>query len=562
MDFLSKKYNLDKNVIKLNLINRTKNLSKIDSSDKNPEELFLNQYIINDFDRRFSYYDTYYYKLNKMYYDQISDYMSHRINWELIEADDFDDSYYEQSKQINFEWKYYPNRLYYKKYKYNSTTPIKKLCAINLFEKNYEIGNKKKMFIHLIKYCDNINLNVFEYIPFTVILNNTRFIDDELLALKEVMNLVKINKYKNITEKKNSDFTMNKKYNDQFCFDNKLESLQNQKIFINKNFLSHRNYWIIKPTDLYQGKCIEISNSFSEISKKCKKMFMGVDKTAKPESLEESKKRFNNDDILNSNLFNSYNDSYEYDYFIRKKKKKNKIYISSELIIQKYLDNPLLYRKRKFDIRCFALVDWNLNVFFCREGHLKASSFIYDVNNINKFIHITNHSFQKKSKKFEQYETGNEISYSEFKNFLLEEKIPLSNFDKIIEKMKFIVKLSFQAVNNKIMRTPDVLSFELFGYDFIIDNEYNPWLLEINNNPGLSISSPVIEKIIPRMMDDAFRLTIDKIFNTRYSSDCFDKNKNYKSKFKLDGYSDYENIFEFLCNVKTIDNSKNDDDTL
>ena len=563
MDFLSKKYNLDKNAIKLNLnlIHRAKNLAKIDSSDKNSENLFLNQYITNDFDRRFSYYDTYYYKLNKMYYDQISDYMSHRINWELIEADDFEDSYYEQSKQINFEWKYYPNRLYYKKYKYTSSTPIKKLCAINLFEKNYEIGNKKKMFIHLINYCDNVNLNVFEYIPFTVIINNTRFIDDELLALKEIMNLLKINKYKNITKNINSDFTMDKKYNEQFWFDNKLESLQNQKIYINKNFLSHKNYWMIKPTDLYQGKCIEISNSFNEIAKNCKKMFTGVDKTAKPESLEESKKRSNNDDILNSNLLDSYNDSYEYDYYIRKKKKKSKIYISSELIIQKYLDNPLLYRKRKFDIRCFALVDWNLNVFFCREGHLKASSFIYDVNNINKFIHITNHSFQKKSKKFEQYETGNEISYSEFKNFLLEENIPLSNFDKIIEKMKFIVKLSFQAVNNKIMRTPDVLSFELFGYDFIIDNEYNPWLLEINNNPGLSISSPVIEKIIPRMMDDAFRLTIDKIFNTKYSSDCFDKNKNYKSKFKLDGYSDYENIFEFLCNVKTNDNSKNDEET-
>ena len=326
---------------------------------------------------------------------------------------------------------------------------------------------------------------------------------------------------------------------------------------------------MLKPTDLYQGKCIEISNSFDEISKKCKKIFTGVDKRAKPELMDDDEKKENNDFIYNNNnnINNNHNisdsnyEQYEYDYIQKKKKKISNIYISSELIIQKYLDNPLLYRKRKFDIRCFVLVDWNLNVYYCREGHLKASSFMYDINNINKFIHITNHSFQKKSKKFEQYETGNEISYSEFKNFLLEENIPLSNFDKIIEKMKFIVKLSFQAVNNKIMRTPDVLSFELFGYDFIIDNEYNPWLLEINNNPGLSISSPVIEKIIPRMMDDAFRLTIDKIFNTRYSSDCFDKNKNYKSKFKLDGYSDYENIFEFLCNVKTNDNSKNDEET-
>ena len=52
------------------------------------------------------------------------------------------------------------------------------------------------------------------------------------------------------------------------------------------------------------------------------------------------------------------------------------------------------------------------------------------------------------------------------------------------------------------------------------------------------------------MMDDAFRLTIDKIFNTQYSSECIDKNGEYKSKYKLEGYTDNENIFEFLCNVK------------
>ena len=144
----------------------------------------------------------------------------------------------------------------------------------------------------------------------------------------------------------------------------------------------------------------------------------------------------------------------------------------------------------------------------------------------------------------------NEISYSEFKNFLQEEKIPLENFDKIIEGMKFLVKLSFKAVGSKLFKTQDALSFELFGYDFIIDNDFNPWILEINNNPGISISSPVIAKIIPRMMDDMFRLTIDKIFNTRYAKECFDENGNYKSKYKLDGYNDNENIFEFLCNVK------------
>ena len=106
-----------------------------------------------------------------------------------------------------------------------------------------------------------------------------------------------------------------------------------------------------------------------------------------------------------------------------------------------------------------------------------------------------------------------------------------------------------KAVGKKLLRTNPVLSFEIFGYDFIIDNEFNPWLLEINNNPGLAISSSVIEKIIPRMLDDAFRLTIDKVFNTIYDKTCI-INGNYISKYKLDGLSDNDNIFEFLCNIK------------
>ena len=142
------------------------------------------------------------------------------------------------------------------------------------------------------------------------------------------------------------------------------------------------------------------------------------------------------------------------------------------------------------------------------------------------------------------------MSYNDFKLFLQSENIPLMKYDELINDMKYLIKISMNSVGKKFLKNNNVLCFEVFGYDFIIDNEYNPWLLEINNNPGLSISSPVIEKLIPRMMDDAFRLTIDKIFNTRYSNECFDKNKNYKSKFKLEGYSDNENIFEFLCNVK------------
>ena len=493
--------------------------------------------------------EKYYYSINKMYVNQIREYMKHRINWEYVSEKQIKShsNGFEQ-KNINFSWRYYSNRIYYKRYKYNpslfsNSFSIKKLKMINLFERNYEIGNKKYMFINLINYCDKIKMNVFDIVPFTIIINNSPDVEVGLDALKEIVSFVEKN------SNKNKNLITNRKYNEHFWFDKNFEKISKQYININKNFLSEKNYWIVKPTDLYQGKCIDLFNNFEQIYKKCKNIFRGVDKRTMPEISIKEGEDDSDDDYNNINN----NISFENDLISTLNKRKtfySRMYCSNEIIIQKYLDNPLLYNNRKFDIRCFVLVDYNLNIYFFKEGHLKASSELYNLNNNNKFIHITNYSLQKKSSKFETYEEGNEISYNDFKQFMISKNIPLNNFNKMINQMKSLVEISMKSVGKRFLKTTPVLSFEIFGYDFIIDNEFKPWILEINNNPGLVISSPVIQKIIPRMLDDAFRLTIDKIFETSYSQDCIDENGNYKSKFKLEGYSDEENVFEFLCNIK------------
>ena len=58
--------------------------------------------------------------------------------------DYFDYSYGEQKTFVNFEWKYYSNRLYYKKYKYNLSFPVKKMYAINFLKKIMKLVIKKK----------------------------------------------------------------------------------------------------------------------------------------------------------------------------------------------------------------------------------------------------------------------------------------------------------------------------------------------------------------------------------------------------------------------------------
>ena len=127
--------------------------------------------------------------------------------------------------------------------------------------------------------------------------------------------------------------------------------------------------------------------------------------------------------------------------------------------------------------------------------------------------------------------------------------------------MQEIIEISMKSVKTKLNPSERSYSFEIFGYDFIMDSDFNLYLLEINTNPGLEESSPLIKVLVPRMLDDALRLTIDEINETKYSfSPCIEENstninknednKNlYISPFFVEGYSNTENLWEIVCDL-------------
>ena len=109
-----------------------------------------------------------------------------------------------------------------------------------------------------------------------------------------------------------------------------------------------------------------------------------------------------------------------------------------------------------------------------------------------------------------------------------------------------IVKITFKCVKDTINTQNRKHSFEIFGFDFIVDKDVNVFLLEVNTNPGLELSSPLITKLVPRMIDDALRLSVDLLFPNETEKD---KNKTYNSKFPVDNYSNSENMYDFLGNI-------------
>ncbi len=79
-------------------------------------------------------------------------------------------------------------------------------------------------------------------------------------------------------------------------------------------------------------------------------------------------------------------------------------------------------------------------------------------------------------------------------------------------------------------------TFQIFGYDFMIDKDGYPWLIQVNTNPCIEQSSKLLAMLLPRMLDDAFKLTLDPLYYGSIST----------GKFKVDNYPDNQSMWHNL----------------
>ena len=504
----------------------------------------------------------------------------HRINWKNY----FDCS--NKDKRINFIWAPLPSQVECLAINYYSK--IYTMC--NHFPNQSQISNKLNCFKNIMSYCEEKNLDIFKYLPLTILIQY-----ESPLFLNQIKSFEYI--FNNIDsfilyEKSFKNFK--KKYKNYFYLDNndydcKLGSRTN--IYIHKNHYDGKNLWLLKASNLNRGLAIKIIDSVEECQNYIKSYYQGgiikcvknynsnsnifntsnnsssenksndmndiVDKTKKiyyklPKIVTTTKNGRKNYNFKNNHDFCLYRQIDYYSLLKVSKEEKEKHYQSGKLLLQKYIEKPLLYNKRKFDMRTWVLLAHDLNIYLFKEGHLKASSSEYDINSKDAFVHLTNYSVQKYSEKFSNYEIGNEISFDELqKSLYVNYGIDINIKKEIINKISEIILISLNSVKKKINQDGKKCYFEIFGYDFMLDIDLNPFLIEINTNPGLEISSPLISKLVPRMIDDAFRLTIDKVFETEFAEERYrfneEKNeKEYISPFHVDEYDDTENMFLFL----------------
>lgn len=82
----------------------------------------------------------------------------------------------------------------------------------------------------------------------------------------------------------------------------------------------------------------------------------------------------------------------------------------------------------------------------------------------------------------------------------------------LFTQIERLITDTFRAVAHKIDSNRLKNSFELFGYDFMIDEDFRVYLIEANTNPCLEISCPLLARIIPEVVDNTFTIALDPLY--------------------------------------------------
>jgi len=175
---------------------------------------------------------------------------------------------------------------------------------------------------------------------------------------------------------------------------------------------------------------------------------------------------------------------------------------------------PLLYKQRKFDIRIWALFTSKNEVFFYEKGYLRTSSANFSLDDENNYTHLTNNCLQQFGDDYGKHEDGNTIGFEDFQAYL-DKEFPYKHVninDHFFPRMKDLVIDTFLCIKKQLNNNKRENSFEFLGYDFMIDEDFRIWLIEVNSNPYIGIPNDYIRNLMPKMIHDMLRITLDPVF--------------------------------------------------
>lgn len=184
---------------------------------------------------------------------------------------------------------------------------------------------------------------------------------------------------------------------------------------------------------------------------------------------------------------------------------------NSYWVVQKYIERPLLYKGRKFDIRVWAVMTWKSELWYYKHGYLRTSSSPYSLSTKASSVHLTNNCLQKFASNYSAYEEGNTIEFAMFEEYLKNQfqDVKVDFEQHIRPRMVDLMIDSYLAVKGELNPNKRRNCFELLGFDFLVDEDFRVWLIEVNTNPYLGIPNNFIRGLLPKMINDLMEIVLD-----------------------------------------------------
>jgi hypothetical protein len=114
------------------------------------------------------------------------------------------------------------------------------------------------------------------------------------------------------------------------------------------------------------------------------------------------------------------------------------------------------------------------------------------------------------------------------------------------------------VAHNKIDPHRRLNSFEIFGFDFMLDEDFVLYLIEVNTNPCLEIaSSTLLARIIPNMLESAFRIAVDPILHPTDLN--FKRGQEFLAENKFRHVFDYETEREAMTSLYDLGADRKED---
>ncbi|KAK9888858.1 hypothetical protein WA026_001079 [Henosepilachna vigintioctopunctata] len=222
-------------------------------------------------------------------------------------------------------------------------------------------------------------------------------------------------------------------------------------------------------------------------------------------------------------------------YILKTVKNNNNI----KYIAQKYIERPLLIFNTKFDIRQWFLISsaLPLTIWMYKECYLRFSSQTYNLRKLHESIHLTNNSVQQRYQNTSRDLTlpnYNMWDSQQFKNYLSNIGFPEVYHEVTYKGMKECIIGAVLIHQDKIDKRKN--SFELYGADFMLTEDFQPWLIEINSSPALYASTPVTSRMCPQVLEDTIKVVVD------YATNPKAKTGNFELIYKQENISDKSNV--------------------